>query len=103
MLLTPLNGLATLARREVSKALKTVLPAGKSIWFTPRFGFLPANAAVGHGLPPHRFVPESSPFPAKLAMVAPAAMAQLMAAGVVAAPQPKPALVAEMAFNALVL
>src|SRR5438045_2266234 len=94
---TPENGLRTLARSDVSNALNVDRPDGNSIWFTPRFAFCPGNAAVGQGKPPHRLVPESRPLPAKSAMVAPAAIAQLTLA------QPKAALVAAMAACALVL
>src|SRR5579884_558242 len=43
---------------------------GNSIWLPPRFGLMPGNAAVGHGAPPQRAYPESSPLEAKSAIVA---------------------------------
>src|SRR3954468_22324614 len=69
MAFTPAKGLWTLARSEVSNALKVDRPAGKSIWFTPRFGLIPPKAAVGQGPPLHKSAPEVRPRPAKSAIL----------------------------------
>src|SRR5215470_7604380 len=66
---------------------------GKSIWLVPTFGLIPANAAALLGSrpsagapkpPPLKALPESRPFAAKLAIVAPPAIVQLISPLIVA-------------------
>jgi len=68
--------------------------------FSPRFGFTPGKAHVGHGDPLANDLAESRPLPAKSTIDAPFEMEQLIDAAPNPVPQPKLAFVAEMAFCA---
>ena len=87
----------------MSSALYLEIPAGTRKGMEGALGFRPPKAQPGGG-----HVPPTSPWPSrplepKLAMVAPAPMAQLMAAALVPPPHPNWLVVAEIAARAFVL
>src|ERR1700690_3364410 len=61
---------------DVCTALYTERPMGNSIWLEPRLELTPPKAACGHGAPPQREFPESSPFAAKSEILAAGAAAK---------------------------